>query len=186
MTADWKAQPCMGRVLRDDGFQVLVWLWESPVHAGFFHVVTITRSDEVEWLRRPVRADVVPTIVESMIDAPFASLAFSAAEPMDPGTWPDRQKGLRLPANVYFVRGAIENSPIKIGKSLSIYDRLDALQLMSPVRLELIAYVDCIAKDIDGHALERELHREFASIRLHGEWFADHPDLRRRIEELCG
>ena len=56
---------------------------------------------------------------------------------------------------------------IKIGySSKNPIDRMAALQTGSPLKLRLLAQ---IPGDIE---LERKLHRTFAPLRLHGEWFS--------------
>ncbi len=63
---------------------------------------------------------------------------------------------------VYVIRW---ESVVKIGTTWSLTDRLKALQVASPVRLE----VDHVVRG--GIREERALHRLFDSRRLHGEWF---------------
>lgn len=76
------------------------------------------------------------------------------------------------PTWVYFIQG--ENSGlIKIGKSDKPDARISDLQAGSPVRLNLIGVV----YDRSAGELERNLHKVFANLRRHGEWFEDHPAL---------
>jgi len=38
--------------------------------------------------------------------------------------------------------------------------------------------------DLSVAAFERAYHRQFAAHRLHGEWFAPHPDILAEIDRL--
>ncbi len=63
---------------------------------------------------------------------------------------------------VYLVTGA---GRVKIGRSTKVAGRVVALQLMSPVDLEMLAV------SRGGFDFENVLHRMCASHRAHGEWF---------------
>jgi len=69
---------------------------------------------------------------------------------------------------VYFIQSG-ERGPIKIGAAANPFARLRELQTGNPYQLRLL-----LAEDAGCHAwaLERALHRRFASSRLGGEWFA--------------
>lgn len=63
---------------------------------------------------------------------------------------------------VYFIRGG----PLtKIGTTTDIFDRYAALRTASPVPLRIHHVTP------GGPSLERQLHRQFAAVRHHGEWF---------------
>lgn len=79
---------------------------------------------------------------------------------------------------VYFIGS--EGGPIKIGCALNVNNRLAALQCASPVRLAILATTPGRTK------VERAYHARFAAHRLHGEWFAPHPDILTEIEHLQG
>lgn len=79
--------------------------------------------------------------------------------------------------SVYFVQG-VAGGPIKIGTSSDVADRVRTLQCASPVLLQVIGVV---AGD---QRLEQVLHRRLTSHRLHGEWFADVPEVRAAIAEV--
>lgn len=77
---------------------------------------------------------------------------------------------------VYFIRsGAGE---IKIGQAIDVQKRLAGLQTSHPHQLTLLATTD------GGKPAERAYHARFAEHRLHGEWFAPHPDILAEIERL--
>lgn len=88
-----------------------------------------------------------------------------------------RGRHARLPtAGVYFVQAG---DAVKIGMSKDIPKRLRTLRTMSPLPLELLGAVP------GGRQEEAELHREWATQRLHGEWFRAAPELLGRIADLC-
>jgi len=66
--------------------------------------------------------------------------------------------------HVYLI-GPKEGSVGKIGRSTEVERRLRTLQNSSPTNLQLLWSTP------GGKALENALHRHFAPIRLHGEWF---------------
>lgn len=79
---------------------------------------------------------------------------------------------------VYFIAG--EDTPIKIGFSKQPHERLAILQTAHWCRLSIVAKIEgCLA-------IEAEYHRRFAEHRMHGEWFAPHPDILAEIERLKG
>ncbi|MFE5588408.1 GIY-YIG nuclease family protein [Kitasatospora sp. NPDC056531] len=65
---------------------------------------------------------------------------------------------------VYLITTASSRT-VKIGRSTDPEGRLTALQAGSPVALLLAATFP------GGPRLERHLHKEFGSYRIHGEWF---------------
>lgn len=79
---------------------------------------------------------------------------------------------------VYFIAG--EDTPIKIGFSNQPHERLAILQTAHWCRLSIVAKVE------GSLAVEADYHRRFAAHRLHGEWFAPHPDILAEIERLKG
>lgn len=79
-------------------------------------------------------------------------------------------------AFTYFVQ-PVGGGPIKIGSSVCPESRLDGMRGNSPVELAIIGVCE------GGEKLERELHRRFAHLRLHCEWFAPGPDLVRFIRD---
>ena len=82
------------------------------------------------------------------------------------------------PSWVYFVRAKTVGL-IKIGIANLPRRRLNALQVGSPDKLEIIGLIR--ARD---HAdLERHLHSRFSRHRQHGEWFSPDPALVKFIDE---
>jgi hypothetical protein len=83
-----------------------------------------------------------------------------------------RVKGMEIDPTphpvVYFISAADKpRHPVKIGRSTmsAVYGRLSSLQTGSPLPLDFLAiwYPD--------RDMEREVHRAFEPLRLHGEWF---------------
>lgn len=79
------------------------------------------------------------------------------------------------PSCVYFLRS---NGLIKIGLTTDLPKRIAALKTASANVIELIATV---AGD---RQLEMKLHKRFAHLRQHGEWFAENDELKGFIEGL--
>jgi hypothetical protein len=76
----------------------------------------------------------------------------------------------------YFI-GA-DDGAIKIGFSIDPARRLRDIQACSPI------VVDILAVREGGEAREAAYHVQFAEHRLHGEWFARHPDILAEIARL--
>lgn len=143
---------------------------------------------------RPNPAAEASSIVQGWIDQMFAPLVMTEAE-MFAGLAPqhvtdlrallERRPSLRLtlcraaqyrqgrreqvrrPVSerfVYFILAA-NSGLIKIGSAVDPASRLRVLQTGSPEPLRLIRTIP------GGAELERQLHRDFAADRVHGEWF---------------
>lgn len=78
---------------------------------------------------------------------------------------------------VYFIADKARTA-IKIGRGHDVRDRFASIQANSPVPLILLGYCSSGKRDV----VERALHRKFALLRLHGEWFRYHPDILAEIE----
>jgi hypothetical protein len=88
------------------------------------------------------------------------------------------------PKDIYFIihetidpDGGRSTGKIKIGTADYPFLRFEQLQLMSPVRLRLVGTMQ------GGTITENELHRRFAHLRSHGEWFMPGLDLVRFINK---
>ncbi len=75
---------------------------------------------------------------------------------------------------IYFVEGA-NLGLVKIGYATRVLRRISELTTGCPVRLELRAIAIGTFDD------ERRLHRRFAHLRKHGEWFRLDAELRALI-----
>lgn len=82
------------------------------------------------------------------------------------------------PSSVYFIA---PESPVrmKIGKANDVRARLRGLQTGSPERLKIWATMP------GDECEEKRLHRRFAHLREHGEWFRYEPELRAFVEGLA-
>lgn len=72
-----------------------------------------------------------------------------------------------------YVIEAVGTNLVKIGKTNDVAKRISALQIASPHRLRLIAW---LVGDI-----ERDLHEMFVANRVRGEWFTKTDELKREI-----
>ncbi len=84
-----------------------------------------------------------------------------------PSTW-KRERKQRIALFTYFIQRQ-DGGPIKIGITDNIAKRLIGLQCGSPVALVCLGF---IAGD-----REKELHGQFQSLRLSGEWFQPEREL---------
>jgi len=79
---------------------------------------------------------------------------------------------------IYFLRPAGEDGPIKIGCSFDPYIRLGQYVSWSPYPLEIILTIPGTM------ALEKNIHECFCDTHSHGEWFHASPRLLEAIEGL--
>lgn len=80
-------------------------------------------------------------------------------------------------ATIYFI--GPKGGPIKIGYAKRLDLRLKDLRSANAYPLEVHASIE------GDPSLEREYHARFKEHRLHGEWFAPHPDILAEIERLA-
>jgi len=67
--------------------------------------------------------------------------------------------------NIYFAQG-VNGGPVKIGAARDVENRLQELQVGSPIILRVMKQIT----NVDMFA-EGKLHKKYADYRLHGEWF---------------
>lgn len=82
------------------------------------------------------------------------------------------------PCDLYFVESQCQERFIKIGIASNIHERLSKLQISTAYELKLLKLVK------DAAHLEREIHKEFASSRVRGEWFRSSPALLELIDSF--
>ncbi|MCW2405090.1 hypothetical protein M2336_001719 [Sphingobium sp. B1D7B] len=87
-----------------------------------------------------------------------------------------RRADTLLQGKVYFIGG--KSGPIKIGFTRDIEQRLQRIQMHSPVSVSVLHYFHGTPRD------ELILHRKFEHIRQHGEWFSRRDDLLACIRQL--
>lgn len=85
---------------------------------------------------------------------------------------------MKIDKHVYFMKPVNERGPIKIGCSSEPAKRLRALEIVSPVLLEIVGS----APGSNGH--ENWLHHRFFENRRHGEWFEWSQDLQAIIDHV--
>lgn len=69
--------------------------------------------------------------------------------------------------NVYFVQAGGDKGPVKIGISGNVASRLSGIQSGNAEPCRILASFE----HSNAAAIERQLHVEFADLRLKGEWF---------------
>lgn len=79
---------------------------------------------------------------------------------------------------VYFIL-APEVNRIKIGYTTNLEKRLDYLQTHSPCTLKLLHYIEYASIMV-----ERKLHKRFAELHHHGEWFEFRGSLKTFVANL--
>lgn len=88
----------------------------------------------------------------------------------------NRRRGIKR-TFVYFIRAVgVNNAPIKIGITNDLDGRLRALQTGSPHRYTVVG-LQKFADRAGAFRRETALHRQFAHLRLEGEWFKPGRDL---------
>lgn len=70
-----------------------------------------------------------------------------------------------MATEMVYVIGSPRSPLVKIGRSTNVAKRLEDIQRMSPVRLQVRWSTE------GGHRLELALHQQFKKRRRHGEWF---------------
>lgn len=102
------------------------------------------------------------------------------AEPTSIHPWLEsRRAAVPDKRSVYFIQAG-DDGLIKIGVAGNAYQRLAGLQTSSPVPLRLVAAISGV-----GQVREVELHKRFAHLRAHGEWFHPTPELLAYIAEVA-
>lgn len=70
------------------------------------------------------------------------------------------------------------HSPIKIGSTQNVEQRMSTLQTFTPDELQLIGHVEGNYKD------EALIHRAFSAQHLRSEWFQYSPELERVVSQI--
>ena len=71
---------------------------------------------------------------------------------------------------VYFIQAGKNGSPIKIGVTKDLDERMRTLQTANPYPLTCKAAIPCFDKAV-AYKLEAYLHRHLHEFRMQGEWF---------------
>lgn len=80
-----------------------------------------------------------------------------------------------MKGGVYFVKSG---DVVKIGFSINVMQRLTGIETHCPTAVELIGLIP------GGRREERQVHRQFRHLRVHGEWFRLVPPLTDFIAAL--
>jgi len=164
-----------GSAITDIG-AVLVTIFECPSVKGHYHCVVIGRS--VTETNRPVTARGVGVTLDYFLSTyhqcKAADIRWRKVE--QPIATKDEAHADKSNEVVYFLRAG---GFIKIGKSTySGRRRIAELQTGCPYPIEFIGQIK------GGQREERVLHRQFAHIRAHGEWFHATEQLLAHIDLL--
>jgi hypothetical protein len=89
-------------------------------------------------------------------------------------------KPVRLPTDLYFIQTDCPEGHIKIGIASDVARRMGKMQMDCPYGLKLLKIVK------DAAHMEIQLHQQFASSRIRGEWFRKSPELMKVIDDLPG
>jgi len=149
----------------------------SPsVHSGHFYISCVELQGlTCEYLSKPIKLEYIEEALVVMgIDTNRMEWSIRKCQPLasPPFASTAREKPKPL---VYFIEGA---GKIKIGVAQFPESRLETLQANSPVTLRMLATYK------GGYELENKLHRRFAHLRQHGEWFNAGQELLDYMEEL--
>lgn len=169
-----KDGPWEGYVADASGF-VMALISEPGNHPGYFHCSAVgLRSCET---KRPVIAEAVGMMMDHLLadhGRCCADLKWKkTASGRKASGMPDTKNTGDI---VYFLRAG---DFIKIGKATGTPDsRISQLKTGCPFPIEVAATM------IGGYDEERSLHKRFAAIRAHGEWFHAAPALLEFIGSI--
>lgn len=156
---------------------VMASIFESADYPGYFHCRVV--GSDVSETRKPVSPELVGVMMEHLLNAHGRACSelrwVRAGQGMaDNGhAWqPSAPKG----EIVYFLRAG---DFVKIGKATgAATSRVSQLKTGCPFPIEVVATIP------GGYAKEGAIHRRFASIRAHGEWFHATPELLAYVAEV--
>lgn len=147
----------------------------STLH-GYWYVWKFeTRSGDAVGFPRPVKASALPDVLRFLGVPRDSRWTPFPTEPRSESRWfaPPRRDGDPAASEtrrVYLIQ-PVHGGLVKIGSAYSPTSRLDEIQRMSPVPLQVVATIP------GGYAVETELHQRFADDRSHGEWFRPSEEL---------
>lgn len=151
-------------------------------------IVDLDASDEfkislIKSLTTAEKIELVSDTVESMGVSPGdrkteTLLGSIRCELVSSGSGTTHRGMPELATSVYFIES--KSGLIKIGRSNRPHARFKAIKSMSPEELTLLGTIP------ESVVTESQLHKKFAHLRQHGEWFSDSPELRDFIEKNVG
>ena len=157
----------------------IIYITPSSKHANYYFLNFIDSGEgTVEGFERPAHKDFILDIILERTNGEAYEWTSEGHPGWDRNQYLDEHPISPLEQDVYFIYAMLPNV-VKIGISNCIEGRIDALQCLSPVPLEIIG---AIPKG--GSKLERKLHKRFKHLRSHGEWFHYTEELKAYIEKL--
>lgn len=157
-------------------------IFPSAAHPGYYHCSFIDRgSSTEEFSLRPVKPEAIPLFLGHSLDAVGIKPSINDWRPTkeeatDPSRPRPKSKPSRTDHVVYFLRAG---PFVKIGKSVGDpRGRMQALKTGCPYPIEILAFVNGGLKE------ERALHKRFAHLREHGEWFRHEGALAEYVKAL--
>jgi hypothetical protein len=115
---------------------------------------------------RKTSTDLTDILKKPEIDIFTLMFEYAQSTPIKP-----KKKGF-----VYFIQNDIK---IKIGRSMNVHKRLEALRRTYGLGLTLLGIVS------ETEFSERDLHKKFRKDRIEGEWFYTCPEILAFINEHC-
>jgi hypothetical protein len=91
-----------------------------------------------------------------------------------------KERGPNVRSGVVYLVKAEGVDAVKIGTAKCVHSRIKELQIGSPCKLSLAAFI------YGDSTLERELHKKFQVHRLHGEWFRLSPEILSEFSARAG
>lgn len=169
----------------------LAVLDQSAAHPGFWFISVVHLPADHQYSEDPFHADVVDLALREVFyfgldtsrwgaephKAEYRAALVPRIESYEAGV--TGVSRANEPGDVYFIQPE-SGGLIKVGFSTHVESRFQSLQLTSPVRLRLLATLT------GTRATESELHRQFASLRCHGEWFHPSQELVAFIAGVAG
>lgn len=171
LTVDQIAEgPWTGVAIGRNG-AAIAYIHESPAYPGFYFCRVLGRAGCSE-TQRPVAAHAVGIQMDSLLSLHGYTCAdFRWKRDVPAGARPSPVEEI-----VYFLRAG---EFIKIGKTTGDpSSRVAQLQTGCPFPIEVLATMP------GGRGREAKLHKKFAALRAHGEWFHASPVLMAFIDGL--
>lgn len=173
---DLSSGPWEGSFMEPGRTVVLANVSESADDHGYFYcrVMGVGGGSET---KRPVAACGVGLMLDTMLAAHGVTAGQLNWKRADRSVAPTPTKARPTDEIVYFLRAG---EFIKIGKATGSPDsRIAQLKTGCPFPIEVVGTM------AGGFDEERALHRRFAAIRAHGEWFHATPELIDFIAEVA-
>lgn len=177
--------------VRDCGYETECWIWLKSLHGDHgtpvVYVQSKKRMPAARWyyekyigpipqkrklykrclMQLCVRPEHLEPVTNSEMTRRYAQLPSANRLPEITGDYSDFPPGTKC---TYAIE-ALGTNRIKIGRSTSLRQRMSILQCACPVNMHVLMVVFGVEAEVD-------LHRRFAHLRIHGEWFEGDSTLR--------